>query len=106
MSYNGFKIEVYGARPLTQERSVRMVKALPTPFSVSADMDSNDLLVKSGSKENDVWGFTMYPEQIGDDFLEYNSLVNIKPIFGNWSQDIQDDEVKKKISEVVSKHVE
>ncbi len=69
-------------------------------------IDSNELLLKDGSKQSDVWGFNLYPEGEGDKFIEYNSLINIKPAFGNRSPDIKDESVKKKIVETVKSFVE
>ena len=69
-------------------------------------IDSNELLLKAGSKQTDVWGFNLYPREKGDGFIEYNSLINIKPAFGNRSPDIQDETIKKKIAEIVLRFVE
>ena len=69
-------------------------------------MDANVVLLEHGSKQGDVWGFNLYPGESGEKFIEYNSLINIKPVLGNRSPDIQDKNVQKKIAEIVSKHVE
>ena len=69
-------------------------------------IDSNELLLRDGSRQSDVWGFNLYPGESGEKFIEYNSLINIKPVLGNRSPDIQDKNVQKKIAEIVSKHVE
>jgi|SRR3989338_541689 len=69
-------------------------------------IDSNELLVRDGSAQSDVWGFNLYPEERGAGFIEYNSLVNIKPALGNRSPDIKDEGIKEKIAVVVAKFVE
>ena len=58
---------------------------------------------KEGSKREDAWGFNIYPEKTREEWLEFNSMVNIKPHFGNRSREIQDPEVKEKIRKVVEK---
>ena len=68
-------------------------------------MDSNELLIKTGSSQQDVWGFNIYPDMPEADLLEFNSLVNIKPRLGNRSANIMDEKVQKKIREVVKKFV-
>ena len=69
-------------------------------------IDSNDLLIKSGSNQTDVWGLNIYPEKEGEEFLEFNSLINIKPTHGNRSADIQNDVIKTKIASIVSEHIQ
>lgn len=68
-------------------------------------IDSNELLIKSGSDQLDIWGFNIYPEMPFDDCLEYNSLVNIKPALGNRSADIQDKKIRDKVRKAIMKYV-
>jgi len=60
---------------------------------------------KEGSKREDMWGFNIYPEKAREEWLEFNSMVNIKPHLGNRTRDIGDPEVKEKIRKVVEKLV-
>ncbi len=39
----------------------------------------------------------------GEDFVEFDSLINIRPYQGNRSRDVQDPDIRKRIIEVVSK---
>ena len=68
-------------------------------------IDSNELLIKEGSNQRDVWGFNIYPDQKDEEFIEYNSLVNIKPVLGNRSADIQDPEIRGKVKSVIMKYI-
>lgn len=58
---------------------------------------------KEGSKREDTWGFNIYPEKAREEWLEFNSMVNIKPHLGNRTRDIEDLEVKEKIRKIVEK---
>ena len=69
-------------------------------------MDEQMLLIEQeNSKQEFVWGINLYPEITGDDFIEFDSMINLKPAFGNRTRGIDDPETKKKIVEVVKKLV-
>lgn len=61
------------------------------------------LIEKEKSKQENVWGVNLYPEKEGDDFIEFDSMVNIKPALGNRSRGIDSPEIKEKILAVVGK---
>jgi len=59
-------------------------------------------LLAQGSMQADLWGINLYPEMEGDDFIEFDSLINIRPYQGNRSRDVQDPAVRKQIIDVVN----
>ena len=59
-------------------------------------------LLQQGSEQADLWGINLYPEMGGEDFIEFDSLINIRPYQGNRSHDVQDPVVRKRIVEVVN----
>ena len=63
------------------------------------------LMEDEGSKREHMWGINLYPEKTGEGFIEFNSMVNIKPHLGNRTRDIDDLEVKEKIRKIVEKLV-
>jgi len=58
-----------------------------------------------GSKREDVWGINLYPAADDTGFLEFDSMINLKPSLGNRSRDVEDPEMRKKIRTVVEKLV-
>ena len=67
-------------------------------------MDELELLVeKEGSSHQNIWGINLYPEKEGDEFIEFDSMVNLKPAFGNRSRGVDDLETQKKIIKIVQK---
>lgn len=64
-------------------------------------IESSELLTKSGSKFEDVWGFNIRFEENPDGVLEFDSMVNLKPNFGNRSRGINNQEVSNKAREVI-----
>lgn len=65
--------------------------------------DIEQELLSQGSEQTDLWGINLYPEMEGEDFVEFDSLINIRPYQGNRSRDIQNPEIRKRIIEVVNK---
>lgn len=57
------------------------------------------------SKNDNLWGINLYPDKLGDDFIEFDSMVNIKPNLGNRTRDINSKEVQDKIKIIVKKLV-
>ncbi len=62
-------------------------------------------LLEDGSKQKDLWGINLYPELQGDDFVEFDSMINMRPSQGNRSRGVDDDRIRKKIIEIVSKRI-
>jgi hypothetical protein len=68
--------------------------------------DGEAYLLEKGSKQKDLWGINLHPDDYGtDDFIEFDSLINIRPSQGNASKDILDPEIKKQIIALVRKKV-
>lgn len=59
-------------------------------------------LLAQGSMQADLWGINLCPEMEDEDFIEFDSLINIRPYQGNRSRDVQDPAVRKQIIDVVN----
>lgn len=55
------------------------------------------------SKADDVWGINLYPEKSGDDMIEYDSVINLKPGLGNRTRSVDNPEIQEKIKKIVKK---
>jgi len=64
--------------------------------------DQESCLLQNGSKQEDLWGINLYPELEGDDFIEFDSMINIRPSQGNRSRSIDEPDVRDKIIEIVN----
>ncbi|MBI4058209.1 hypothetical protein HY408_00410 [Candidatus Gottesmanbacteria bacterium] len=76
-------------------------------MAVDGDLhaDEEALLIKNGSKQEDLWGINLYPEIAGDDWIEFDSMINVRPAQGNHSCSVDNPDVRKKIIAVVNKLV-
>ena len=68
--------------------------------------DANMYLQENEScEQKDIWGFNIYLDKPREEWLEYNSLINIRPQVGNMAMDIQDKSIRDKIKEIVYKKI-
>ena len=65
-----------------------------------------ELMEKENSKREHIWGINLYPAEIGEDFLEFDSMINIKPAFGNRTRSVDDEAIRAKIREIVNSIVQ
>ncbi len=64
------------------------------------------LTEQEGSKREDAWGINLYPNETGEGFIEFNSMINLKPALGNRSRGVNDPVIREKIIAVVSRLVQ
>ncbi len=64
--------------------------------------DIEQALLAQGSSQYDLWGINLYPEMNGEDFIEFDSMINIRPGQGNRSRDVQDADTRQRIIETVN----
>ncbi|MGH2760816.1 MAG: DUF5674 family protein, partial [Actinomycetota bacterium] len=63
-------------------------------------------LLELGSAQADLWGINLYPDQHpGEDWIEFDSMINIRPARGNRSRSVEDPTAQRRIREVVAKLV-
>lgn len=76
-------------------------------IAVDAELHSDleALLLQDGSKQKDLWGINLYPELQGDEFIEFDSMINMRPSQGNRSRGVDNEEMRKKIVEIVTKKI-
>lgn len=64
--------------------------------------DEEQYLLGLGSQQDDLWGINLYPEVEGDDFIEFDSMINVRPRLNNFSRSIENKELQKEIRSIVS----
>ncbi len=73
-------------------------------LAIDAELHSDleELLLKNGSTQENLWGVNIYPEASKEKFIEYTSLINIRPSQGNASMDIKSNDLRVKIQKIVN----
>lgn len=76
-------------------------------MAVDAPMHSDEEaeLIKYGSKQENLWGINLYPEKEGEDFIEFDSMINLRPNQNNRSRGVEDDKIREKIIQIVNQLV-
>jgi len=67
--------------------------------------DEQALLLENGSEQKNLWGINIYPDKIGEDFVEFDSVINIRPSQQNRSRGVDNPEIRQKILDIVNKLV-
>ena len=63
--------------------------------------DEEALLLEKGSRQENLWGINLYPELKSTDFIEFNSMINLRPSVKNMTRGIDDPDIRKKIIKIV-----
>ena len=76
-------------------------------MAVDAELhaDLEALLLDNGSTQQALWGINLYPELEGDGFVEFDSMINMRPSQGNRTRGVDDPAVREKILQLVKERV-
>jgi hypothetical protein len=76
-------------------------------LAVNAELHSDleSILLNDGSKQQNLWGINLYPDIKGENFIEFDSIINIRPSQGNKSREVEDEELRRRITGIVKKRV-
>lgn len=72
---------------------------------VDAEMhaDEEKFLLEKGSKQDDLWGINLYPELTEEEFIEFDSMINVRPRLNNFSRSVENKKIQHKIIAIVNK---
>ena len=98
-------------RQLAERRFGDMVKAvvdlrrgiLLLDAELHADQEAE--LLAEGSAQGDLWGINLYPAADGADWLEFDSMINLRPSFGNRSRGVDEPATREAIIALVDRVV-
>ena len=69
--------------------------------------DEEIFLLDQGSLQADLWGINLWPEFFGTDaFVEFDSMINIRPSQNNRSRSVEDPAIRQLILEIVAEKVD
>lgn len=75
--------------------------------AIDADLHSDleAMLLAAGSRQEDLWGINLYPSE-AEDFIEFDSLINIRPLQNNRSRGVNDPATRERIIAIVGRWFE
>jgi hypothetical protein len=71
---------------------------------IDADLhaDQEAALLADGSTQRDLWGINLYPHLDDPDWIEFDSMINLRPSFGNRSRGVDDAPTQDAIRALVA----
>lgn len=67
--------------------------------------DEEAVLLDQGSAQKNLWGINLYPEQPVSEWMEFDSMINVRPSGGNRSRYVESAEVRETITAIVNRLV-
>ena len=102
------KISLDELKTIAQQMFGDMVKAVVDVekriMVVGASLLSDEelYLLENGSQQEHLWGINLYPALFGDSsWIEFDSMINLRPSFGNRSRGVDDSQLQEKIQMIV-----
>ena len=77
-------------------------------MAVGGDLhaDEEAVLLDSGSVQRNLWGINLYPDLPIEQWVEFDSMINVRPSASNRSRDVENPEIRKKILAIVTRLVQ
>src|SRR5215469_10460940 len=63
--------------------------------------DEEAALLDDGSQQSDLWGINLYPAELMNDWIEFDSMINVRPAQGNRSRSVDDGGLRAEITRIV-----
>ena len=67
--------------------------------------DQEAELLADGSAQEDLWGINLYPDMPDADWVEFDSMINLRPSFGNRSRGVDDPATREALAKLVEQLV-
>lgn len=64
--------------------------------------DEEVVLIQNGSKNSNLWGINIHFNEPESEWIEFDSMINLKPALGNRSRSVENAEIQEKIKKIVS----
>ncbi len=105
------RLPISELRRMAADRGWDLVKAVVDVaraiMLVDADLhaDQEAELLASGSHQRDLWGINLYPDLPRADWLEFDSMINLRPSSGNRSRGVEDPATRQRVTMLVDRLV-
>ena len=68
--------------------------------------DEEAALIEDGSAQTNLRGVNLYPAEQGNAWIEFDSMINVRPSQGNRSRNVEDSALRDRIRRIVTDLVE
>ena len=98
-------------REMAKQQFGDMVKAVVDVeqgiMAIGGELHSDEeaVLLDQGSLQRHLWGINLYPEQPAQEWIEFDSMINVRPSGGNRSRRVESAEIREAVSRIVTRLV-
>jgi hypothetical protein len=99
-------------REMARQQFGDMVKAVvdveQAIMAIGGELHSDEeaMLLDHGSQQANLWGINLYPEKPAEEWIEFDSMINVRPSGGNRSRSVERAEVRDAVTRIVGRLVE
>ncbi len=68
--------------------------------------DEEAMLLDQGSSQRNLWGINLYPEKSDEEWIEFDSMINVRPSSGNRSRYVESADIREMVIQIVHRLVE
>lgn len=66
-------------------------------------VDEEQYLLENGSEQKNLWGINLHPAKYGTpDFVEFDSMINIRPRANNMSRSVDDTSIQDNLRSIIA----
>ncbi len=65
--------------------------------------DEESLLLQNGSSQENLWGINIYPNNPEENWVEFDSMINVRPAQKNRSRSVESLDIQRKIRDIVNR---
>jgi len=100
-------ITKHALRELAKQQFGDMIKAVVDIdqgiMAIGGELHSDEeaVLLDQGSTQRNLWGINLYPERPQSEWIEFDSMINVRPSQGNRSRSVERPDLQKAIVAIV-----
>jgi hypothetical protein len=68
--------------------------------------DEEAALLEAGSLQKNLWGINLYPGRPASEWIEFDSMINVRPSGGNRSRYVERADIRAAVTELVTRLVQ
>lgn len=68
--------------------------------------DEEAMLLEQGASQKNLWGINLYPERPASEWIEFDSMINVRPSGGNRSRYVECTEIRDAVTAIVNRLVQ
>jgi len=67
--------------------------------------DEEAVLLDEGCVQQHLWGINLYPDKLLNEWIEFDSMINVRPSGGNRSRYVESSEIREAVTRIVNRLV-